>query len=268
VVSDRLAYVWQRIYTDFFMPSKLQAYEELLWKFIDRGYTICSIARFWDLIRNRKLDETEKYLILRHDIDTDLSTAKEMWEIEQCLGVKSSYYFRLSTVDIPLMREIELSGGEASYHYEEIATVAKQKQLKTREQIFGNIAFIRDLFRRNLNWLREESGISMRIVASHGDFVNRKLRVYNWELLRDKCFRKQVGVDLEVYDEAFLDCVSSRHSEVLPPHVWQPEDPLTAAEKGNHLIHVLVHPRNWQANPTENLVDDVKRLWQGISYSI
>jgi hypothetical protein len=147
-------YVWERLYADFFMPSKLPAYKDFLQVFIDHGYTICSIAYLWERIKNRKLYESGKYLVLRHDIDTDLSTAKQMWRIEQGLDVKGSYYFRLGTVDIPLMREIELSGGEASYHYEEVATVAKQKRLKTREQIFNEIIYIKELFRHNLNRLR------------------------------------------------------------------------------------------------------------------
>jgi hypothetical protein len=264
---NRLASVWQRIYADFFMPSKLDAYKVFLREFIDRGYTVCSAAYFWERVKKRQLDGTGKYLLLRHDIDTDVATAKAMWQIEQSIGVKSSYYFRLATVDFPLMREIELSGGEASYHYEEIATVAKQKRLKTREQVFRDIAHIRDLFRRNLNRLREQSGISMRIVASHGDFVNRKLRVYNWEILRDESFRKEMGIDLEVYDQEFVSYFDSRHSEVSPPHIWKPEDPLKSAESGHRIMHVLVHPRNWQANPKENLIDDIKRLWEGICYS-
>jgi hypothetical protein len=63
----------------------------------------------------------------------------------------------------------------------------------------------------------------MRIVASHGDFVNRKLKVYNWEILKDEFFRKEVGIELEVYDQEFVSYFNSRHSEVLAPHLWKPE---------------------------------------------
>jgi hypothetical protein len=130
----------------------------------------------------------------------------------------------------------------------------------------NDMPYIRDLFRRNLNRLRDESGLSMRIVASHGDFVNRKLKVPNWEILKDESCRKEAGVHLEVYDRTFVSYFTSRHSEVLPPYVWQPDDPFKPAENGSRIMHVLVHPRSWQANPKENLLDDAKRLWEGIRY--
>mgnify|MGYP006145381963 CR=1 FL=1 len=63
-------------------------------------------------------------LVHRHDIDTDLPTARRMFALEQKHGVRASYYFRLSTLDFGLMRDIERYGSEASYHYEEIATYA------------------------------------------------------------------------------------------------------------------------------------------------
>jgi len=264
----KLAAIWERVYADFFMPSQLDVFREFLKQLISCGYKMCSVEFLWARINGGQPRLHEKYVVLRHDIDTDVSTAKAMWQIEKDLGLKSSYYFRLSTVDIPFMKEIERSGGEASYHFEEIATVAKQKRLRTREAVSQQMPYIRETFKRNLNYLRAKSGLPMKIVAAHGDFVNQKLQIYNWELLKDDNFRKDVGVELEVYDEAFMSHVTSRHSEVLIPHVWKPEHPLKAAEAGSPIIHVLVHPGNWQANRQENLVCDIRRAWEGIRYSL
>src|SRR5689334_9754205 len=264
----KLATVWKRVYGDFLMPSKLNAYKSFLGEFVNRGYQICSVASLWNQIKNNSVDPQNKYLVLRHDIDTDSSTAHAMREIEQMFGVKGSYYFRLGTLDIPLMKQIEFAGGEASYHFEEVATVAKQKHLKTREQALGHMTYMRELFRFNLTWLRSETGLPMKIVAAHGDFINRKLKLYNWEILKSSCFRQDVGIELEVYDEVFVRHLSSRHSEVSPPHVWEPSDPLSAAQRGAQVIQVLVHPRQWHANRRANLIDDVKRAWEGVRYAL
>ena len=266
--TRRLAAIWHRIYADFFMPTRLEAYREFLQEVINCGYHICSVSFFWEQIKSRQVRPLEKYLVLRHDIDTDVTTAKAMWQIEQSLGVRSSYYFRLSTIDIPFMREIELSKGEASYHYEELATLAKQKCLKTPEQVFREIPYIREMFRQNLNSLRQKSRLPMKVVASHGDFVNRELRVYNWEFLKDESFRKEIGVELEVYDEAFTRHITSRHSDTLYPVLWKPENPLRAVQMDAPVVYVLVHPRHWQPNPKENLVDDIKRALEGLRYSL
>jgi len=264
-----LAGLWYRIYADFFMPSRLEIYREFLGNAIRHEYEICSVDFFWQKIKNDgEIESQKKYLILRHDIDTDPTTAKAMWHIEKALGVRSSYYFRLSTVDVSLMQEIAYAGGEASYHFEEIATLAKKKCLKTREDILSYMPYIRSMFKDNLNLLRKKSGLPMKIVAAHGDFANRKLRVFNWEILRDKSFRREVDIELEVYDEIFSKHITSRHSDTSFPYFWQPRSPLQAIQTGMHIIYVLVHPRHWRANPRENFKDDIKRAWEGFRYSL
>jgi len=264
-----LAGIWYRIYEDFFMPSRLETYRELLCNAVYYGYEICSVDFLWQKIKNNgEIEPQRKYLVLRHDIDTDTTTAKAMWHLEKSLGVRSSYYFRLSTVDISLMQEIELSGGEASYHFEEIATLAKKKRLKRREHILPYMPYIRSMFKDNLNLLRKKSGLPMKIVASHGDFVNRKLGIPNWEILQDNSFRQEVDIELEVYDQIFSQYITSRHSDTSFPYFWRPGNPLQAVQTGMHIIYVLVHPRHWRANPRENIRDDIKRAWEGFCYSL
>jgi len=192
-----------------------------------------------------------------------------MWLMEKSLCVKGSYYFRLTTVDAPLMQEIERFGGEASYHFEELATVAKMKRLKTPVQVMSEMTNIRETFRRNLSSLRITTGLPMNIVASHGDFVNRKLGLCNWEILRDEDFRRETGVELEVYDDIFAGHVSARYADAGCHHdIWKPKNPQLALKASAPVIHVLVHPGNWRANPAENFVNDVKRTLEGLRYSL
>ena len=133
---EKLIGIWHRIYSDFLMPSRLDDYKKLLKIALDSGYKIDSIAGFYEKIETHKIDSKKRYLILRHDIDTDIKTAMEMWNIERSMGVISSYYFRLSTFDVNLMQEISKSGGEASYHFEEVATFAKKKDLEIKLKCF------------------------------------------------------------------------------------------------------------------------------------
>ena len=267
--SDKLIRLWSRVYAEFLMPSRLSIHRDLLHEVLARGYEICSVASFWDKIKSGQLQPDRKYFVLRHDVDTDVTAARSMWAIEQVLGVTSSYYFRLSTIDIPLMQEIERSGGEASYHFEELAAMAKEMRLKSRADVLPKIPEMRERFKSNLNSLRDRSGLPMKTVASHGDFVNRKLRMPNWEILADELFRQKVGVELEVYDEAFNRHISSRHADAgYHPNLWKPENPLKALESGAAAIHVLVHPGNWRANPKENLVNDINRALEGLRFAV
>lgn len=258
--------IWERIYSDFLMPSRLKDYKAILQEALQRQYNIFSIEQFWNTYQVGKYSNDSKHLILRHDIDTDVATAKEMFRIERRLGVTASYYFRLSTLDIPFMNALYDYGSEASYHYEEIATYAKINYITNPQEIYSNLEKIQDLFAKNLGELRNITGLPMNIVASHGDFVNRYLRIPNHELLKDTEFRIKHGIVLEVYDNKIMQLVTSRHSDTTYPKFWNPNSPLEAIRRESKVIYLLTHPRQWRVNVKENFMDDINRIVEGVSY--
>lgn len=263
----RPSVVWRRIYADFLMPSRLASYPRLLDAALEAGYRIISVEQFWSAVRTHAVEPARQYLILRHDVDTDVRTASLMLEIERAHGVGcSSYFFRLNALDVELMRSIAAGGGEAGYHFEELATVVKRRGVRSGEEALLRIPEAQEDFRQNLQCIRALTGLPIRIVASHGDFANRVVGVPNWRLLDDARFRAEMGIDLEVYDDALVRHVTSRHSDIAPPRCWLPTDPLTAIEERHHVVYVLVHPRHWHVNRPTNARDDVRRIWQGLCY--
>lgn len=264
----KIKQVFYRVYSDYFMPSRLSEYEVLLKEALCQGYEVHSIISFWDLIETKGLKDKQKYLILRHDIDTDVETAKAMWMIEQHLGVKASYYFRLTTLNVPLMQLIHGSGSEASYHFEEIATFCKQNGLKNNEEVFKSITHIRDKFRTNYLLVKEKTSLPLKTVAAHGDFVNRKMGLPNEEILKDENLRGELGIELEVYDEAVMKYITSRCSDTHAPAYWKPYDPLCFLQRNEPIVYILTHPRHWRKNVMENTLDNIRRLWEGVYYQL
>jgi acetyltransferase-like isoleucine patch superfamily enzyme len=256
------------IYRDFVMPSRLGAFAALLEHALEAGYEPVSVEAYWERIKRRAADGDARVLVLRHDIDTDPGTAARMWRLEQSLGIAGSYYFRLATLDSDLMQAIQSAGGHASYHYEEVASLAKRERIHDPEVALARLPEARAMFRRNLDRLRELTRLPMAVVASHGDFVNRKLGVANSVILEDRAFRTEMGVDLEVYDEAFMRHVTARHADGLPPEFWRSGDPTVAIDRGEPVVYLLVHPRNWHADRGVNLRDDARRLREGIRYAV
>lgn len=265
---NRLRDIFSRLYADFLMPSRLQEYGQILETALEAGYRFDTIRNVWQQLRDDDSGVPDRTLILRHDVDTDPGTAARKLAIETALGIHCSYFFRLCTVDIGLMQRIEALGGEASYHYEEIATFAKAERIKQREEILSRLPEIRACFADNLERLRRDSGLGMTTVASHGDFANKKLGLANTVLLQDKTLREATGVELEVYDEAFTSHIDSSHTDRRPPQRWYPSDPLDAIGKRVPVIAVLTHPRQWRANWTWNLRDNMRRAWEGLRYAI
>ena len=114
--------VIKRIYKDYLMGNKLNYYKSHLKKILDAGYKIIPCKDLFNV------SDDEKICILRHDIDTDIKIAKKMFDIEKSLGVSSTYYFRLSTLNKKLIDYIKQNDAdtEISYHFEELSTFAKE----------------------------------------------------------------------------------------------------------------------------------------------
>lgn len=260
--------IWNRVYGDFLMPSRLDQYRRLLQSALTAGYSVVSVERFWQSIVSGAVNPLRRYLVLRHDIDIGPHTAGAMWRMEQAMGVEGSYYFRLSTLDTNLMRAIDDAGSQASYHYEELASVIKRHRLRTREDALTHMPEAQDRFRKNLARLRARTGLPMRVVAAHGDFVNRHLGLMNWAILADQEFRRDVGVELEAYDDAFMHHVSSRHADTTQPPYWTPEDPLRAIRRAEPVIYLLVHPCCWRVERLETARGELARLWEGLLYNL
>jgi hypothetical protein len=229
-------------------------------------YQICTIDNFFQITDKGQHIPQGKFLILRHDIDTDPATARAMWEIERPLGIAGSYYFRLGTFDLTLVKDIEEGGGEVGYHYEELATFAKRYRLKTKEEIHKEMPAIRDEFARNLIGLRRLCGLSIRTVASHGDFANRRLNITNCEILADQKLRHRLGIEVEAYDNNIMRFVKSRHSDAPYPRFWNPSSPVLPIISGVDVIHILVHPRQWKSNIRISVIEDSKRFFEGLRY--
>jgi hypothetical protein len=260
--------LWDRVYSDFLMRSRLSEYEELLESSLRAGYRISSVGGYWRRINDGAFDPQERHLVLRHDIDTDPGTAAAMWAIDRRLGVESSHFFPLSTLAPALMAEIAGGGSEVSYHYEEFSTVAKRRRFRTAKDALAAVPEAQDLFAANLGRLRATTGLPMRVVASHGDFVNRRLRISNWVILADRDFRRDVGIDLETYDEDFLRHLPSRHSDAEYPLHWDYHDPAEAIRAGTPVVYVLVHPRHWRADRRANARDDFRRVVEGLRFEL
>jgi hypothetical protein len=198
----------------------------------------------------------DKIIVHRHDIDTDLRTTRKLFESEKKHDIKSSFYFRLSTLDIDLMREIEEYGSEASYHYEELATYAKKNKIKDAAALRDRLPEIRTDFIANFCSIEQRFGRKMRTVAGHGDFANRKLKVNNTEILADPQLRQRCGIEVETYDRTLMENIDIYITDRPPPQFYYPSSPLDALGRYRR-IYLLTHPRqvetNWTANTRENL---------------
>lgn len=252
----------RRIYSDYGMPSRLATHEKLICAGHSAGFIQTSVRDFFDTMKSGH-SSASKFIVHRHDIDTDLRTTRKMFDIEKKQGIKSSYYFRLSTLDFDLMHEIEEYGSEASYHFEELAAFAKKYKIKDPALVRSRLPEIRELFRKNFTWIERQLGRKMRTVASHGDFANRRLQLNNAEILADEQLRKDCGIDCEAYDSALLDHVGIYIADRPPPLYYCPESPFDVINK-HHRICLVTHPRQVETNWKENTKANLFRFYEDV----
>jgi hypothetical protein len=256
--------LYHRVYQNYVMPDRLAEYGRVLRSFRDAGYRFATMAEFAGALKaNAPL--APPVFLLRCDVDSDPAGAARMFGTEQALGVRATYYFRLATVDRALIARMASYGTEVGYHFEEIATVAKQRGLGTKKQITPHLGEMRDAFRRNMAWFKATTGVSPRTIASHGDFINRRLGIQN-NLLLDQALMDEFGLVAETYEPWLMAAISTRVADRAAPQWWHPHDPWVALQKRAPIVNMLVHPRQWIRNPVLNAGLDAARVGEELGY--
>ncbi len=104
----------------------------------------------------------QPYVVLKHDVETDVKKAHRMASIEQQYGHRASYYVQAYLLDdadnIALLKEMQAMGHEISYHYD-VMDSAK-----------GDLALAMEQYEENVKRF-EENGFSVVTVCQHGNPV-------------------------------------------------------------------------------------------------
>ena len=152
-----------------------QSYKNLLEKIKALNWQITTLENY--------KEDSNKVVILRHDVDRRPQNALSMAKLEAGLGIKASYYFRIvsESYDEEIIQEIAGLGHEIGYHYENLS----HKK--------GNYEKAINDFGKNLGKLKQLYPI--QTMCMHGSptsiWDNRKL----WE----KYDYRKYGINCEPY---------------------------------------------------------------------
>lgn len=160
----------------------LKRYAVLCYALREAGYVSLTISDYLDTNRERL---PQKFVLLRHDVDSRPRHALKLAAIEQQHGLKATYYFRTipSVFDPETMQQVVAMGHEVGYHYE------------TLGQTRGNILEAIALFRRELIRLREF--VPVTSASMHGSPLKR------WDN-RD-IWQHTVPAEFDLLGEAYRD---------------------------------------------------------------
>ncbi len=107
-------------------------------------------------------EQTKNYLVLKHDVETDVSKAYKMAKIEHKYGHRGSYYVQAYLIEkeenVKMLKEMADLGHEVSYHYD---VLDSQK---------GDIQKAIEEFDKNKQKF-EENGFTLKTLCQHGNPV-------------------------------------------------------------------------------------------------
>ena len=147
------------------MDFTLDAYGHILHQARRSGYSILSFDEWFA----GGGEDTERLLLLRHDVDRRPQRALKMAQMEADMGVRASYYFRIvrGAFRPEIIRAIADMGHEIGYHYEDwfLARYDKDKAIS--------------LYRRHMAQFREITPVTT--IAMHGSPLARESNLTIWE---------------------------------------------------------------------------------------
>ena len=131
-------------------------YKQLLERLLEQGYIFLT---FRDYL-TKKID-SEKFIILCHDVDLKPQNSLATAEIESALDICSTYFFRIipASFDEKIIKHILQLEHEIGYHYENLSICR------------GNVTMALEDFRKNLTIFQQYSKITS--ISSHGSPLSK-----------------------------------------------------------------------------------------------
>ncbi len=254
------------------MDFTLKTYKILLETPTERNYSILTLQDYLQLNSSTSQHLNSPFIIFRHDVDRLLKNALTMAELENKLGIKATYYFRMKpcSYDEETIKEIADMGHEIGYHYENLSDIAKREKKVNEEKLYE--LAIED-FRENLLKLRKLYPV--KTICMHGSPLsridNRDLwKVYDYRdygIIGEPYFdidfnevfyltdtgRRWNGEDVSVRDR-----VKRKRGEEVKGRKGEEGkryrttfDIIQAVEKGSFpdKAMIVVHPQRWTDKP-------------------
>lgn len=254
----------------------LDIYRELLETLQKKGYQLIGYADY--MKSQQQMANSQKLIILRHDVDAKPWNSLRTAQIEHALGAKATYYFRVGkeSNEPEVIRAIAKLGHEIGYHYEDMSLCN------------GNVEQAWSHFQTWLDYFRQYYAVET--ICMHGAPTSK----WDGKELWKNYDYKSLGIIGEPYmDTDFADVfyltdtgrcwdgykVSVR--DKIPQYqdegtakglVWHTTPELIRAIEADKLpAHVMIttHPQRW-TNDTiawlkelilQNMKNIIKKLW-------
>lgn len=223
--------------------NRLDAYERYIDYAKHNGYKICSMREFYfDFLK----DNPDKHFVLRHDVDDIGICTRKMFERELKMDVKSTYYFRFSTIDLALIKDMKIENFEVGFHYESLSDYAIQNNIKDSKEVDWEQAKLH--LKNDIIKFQEIVGFEVDSICSHGAQKNIQLGISNNYIFEKEPYA-EYGVKFEAYDKDLYEKYVNCHIMDAGLHhhygFSYKNNPIEEIELNTKNIVFLAHPNHW-----------------------
>jgi len=231
-------------------------FSELLTKLVASKY------KFESFCQHCKFNNSSAKVIMRHDVDRNPQNSAKIALIENSLGIKGTYFFRIvpESNDLNIMTEIAKLGHEIGYHYEDVDLVLSNNKELRKMDLEQKIDAAFESFCKNLEQFRKNFDI--RTICMHGSphakYDNRIIwQRYNY---RDLGIIGEPYFDLNYNEFAYLTDTGRRwngdkfslRDKVNSKYKFNFKSTQDIIDGINRLpdkVMFTIHPERWHDNP-------------------
>lgn len=241
-------------------------FQILLKELINSGYLFQTFQNYVGVLE-------KKVIFLRHDVDLKPQNSLATAIIENKLGIKGSYYFRMvpESFNVDIIKQIADLGHEVGYHYETMDSASEKLKVKSKklkeEEIEKLIDEAYEDFCENLEEFRKIYPV--KTICMHGSpksaFDNRDIwKKYDYRQLGiigepyfdidfDKFFYvTDTGRCWNGYKYSVRDKMPQQEQWVKEGLVFKTTNDIIKAAQNKKLpnqIMITVHPQRWTNKP-------------------
>ncbi len=219
-------------------------YGQLLDQALENGYTFYTVREYLT-----QSNHESPYIVIRHDVDRKVGTARSMASLEAERGVGTTYYLRTSTFSPETATTVAGQGHEIGYHYEDLA--------KTR----GEFDASHERFAANLARFREHADV--QTICPHGSPLSSHHNLDMWD--RDRTLAEYgllgeayLSMDTNTADPerpTYLSDTGRKWGANVPGfgRITTTDDLIEGLESDAcERLYLIVHPGRWSRTPVEH----------------
>lgn len=223
-------------------------------KLCENGITLCTAEQ------SLKLPKNERFVVLKHDVETFVPNAHRLAAIEHKYGICGSYYVQAYLMSDPknieLLKEIQSWGHEISYHYDVLDAhagdyVAAEESFKKYSKVFADNGFHYGTICQHGNPVKKRVGYT----SNRDFFRNEEIRnhypdlvdmvvnysqyaVSKYRYISDASYRWNIITEPETND---------LHPEVKNVKVGGFKNLLALVQDTDYSYVISTHPHRWMS---------------------